>query len=436
MTPIKRRLLYIFRNSLLRLRISWDHGKMLTISVGYHVDKIDAKGKIKWDGSRCVRNTTHGEDKVPAAIINKVLEQLENRVDEAFLKFESIDIIPSIQQLKSVINPTQVKSNDLGSLIKEYRSEQSVLNQWSERTKRLVKQSLDNVLELYGENCKLDSIDENGLVKLINYMTTKPCFKMKHDDEDPEKKIGLSNNTINRYMSFIRSFARWTIEKGYCKESALLKKSKYLKTVNLPVIFLTMDELERFMSVELTPAKREVAEAFCFCCFTGLRYSDLSDLRWSQVKESYIEIVTKKTHDRITIELNNFSKEILSKKIRGNDEDKVFYVINNADFNKAVKEIAKKAKIEDPVKIVTYSGAERITTTLPKWHYITSHTPRKTFVTNALSLGISPTIVMKWTGHKNFKAMKPYVDIVSKAKQKNMELFNEIGYKSESKDIL
>lgn len=43
---------------------------------------------------------------------------------------------------------------------------------------------------------------------------------------------------------------------------------------------------------------------------------------------------------------------------------------------------------------------------------------------------------MKWTGHKNFKAMKPYIDIVSKAKQKNMELFNEIGYKSESKDTI
>lgn len=409
---------------------------MLTISVGYHVDKTDAKGKLKWDGSRCVRNTTHGEDKVPAATINKVLEQLEDKIDSAFLKFESIDIIPTVQQLKSVISPTQVKSNDLGALIKEYRAEQSVLNQWSERTKRLVKQSLDNLLELFGENCKLDNIDENGLVKLINYMTTKPCFKMKHDDVDPEKKIGLSNNTINRYMSFIRSFARWAIEKGYCKESALLKKSKYLKTVNMPVIFLTMDELERFMSVDMTPVKREFAEAFCFCCFTGLRYSDLSDLRWSQVKDSCIEIVTKKTHDLITIELNNFSKEILSKKIRGNDEDKVFYVTNNADFNKAVKEIAKKAKIEDPVKIVTYSGAERITTTLPKWHYITSHTPRKTFVTNALSLGISPTIVMKWTGHKNFKAMKPYIDIVSKAKQKNMELFNEIGYKSESKDTI
>ena len=314
MTPIKRRLLYIFRNSLLRLRISWDRGKMLTISVGYHVDKTNAKGKLKWDGSRCVRNTTHGEDKVPAATINKVLEQLEDKIDSAFLKFESIDIIPTVQQLKSVISPTQVKSNDLGALIKEYRAEQSVLNQWSERTKRLVKQSLDNLLELFGENCKLDNIDENGLVKLINYMTTKPCFKMKHDDVDPEKKIGLSNNTINRYMSFIRSFARWAIEKGYCKESALLKKSKYLKTVNMPVIFLTMDELERFMSVDMTPVKREFAEAFCFCCFTGLRYSDLSDLRWSQVKDSCIEIVTKKTHDLITIELNNFSKEILSKK--------------------------------------------------------------------------------------------------------------------------
>lgn len=426
MTPIKRKLLYIFRGTLLRLRITWDHGKTLTLSVGYHVDRVDTKGKAKWDGSRCIRNTTHGEEKVPASIINKVLEQLEEKIDKSFYVFEQKDCIPKAKDLKDILNPASKDQLTLDELIKKYMAEQSVLNQWSDRTKRSVKQALDNLLAVFGKNKKIDVITDEDLVKLMNYMLTKKCFEQKYEGEKPVIKTGLSNTTINRYMIFIRSFAKWAQDKRYCEDTKLLIKSKNLSSPNQPVIYLTMEELKRFRSVTLTPAKQEISDAFYFGCFTGLRYSDLADLRWNQIKDDYIEIVTKKTHDLLTIQLNKFSSEILSKRVRGSDNDKVFYIINNSDFNKGVKQIAKEAKIDTPIKIVSYCGNERITKTLPKWHYITSHTPRKTFVTNALSLGIPVPIVMKWTGHKTFKAMRPYIDVVSSAQQKNMDLFNSI----------
>ena len=46
-----------------------------------------------------------------------------------------------------------------------------------------------------------------------------------------------------------------------------------------------------------------------------------------------------------------------------------------------------------------------------KWEMIGSHVSRRTFVCNALMLGISPNIVMKWTGHSDYKSMRPYIDI-------------------------
>lgn len=426
MTPIKRRLLYIFRGTLLRLRITWDHGKSLTVSVGYHVERTDSKGKAKWDGERCLRNTTHGEDKVPASVINKILEQLEEKINSIFYSYELKDAIPEIDELKECLKPSKKKRHTLETLIKEYRTEQSVLNQWSERTKRSVKQALDNLLLVFGKDKKLDIVTDEDIVNLMNFMITKECFDQKHDGEDPVRKSGLSNTTINRYMIFIRTFAKWAQEKGYCEDTKLLRKVKNLSTPDFPVIYLTMEELKRFRSVDLTPAKQEISDAFYFGCFSGLRFSDLAGLRWSQVKESHIEIVTKKTHDLLIIQLNKFSSDILSKRIRGKEDDKVFHIINNADFNKGVKMIAKSAGIDSPVKIVSFSGSKRIEKTLPKWNYITSHTPRKTFVTNALSLGIPVPVVMNWTGHKTFKAMKPYIDIVSSAKQRNMDLFNNI----------
>ena len=55
---------------------------------------------------------------------------------------------------------------------------------------------------------------------------------------------------------------------------------------------------------------------------------------------------------------------------------------------------------------------------------MTTHVGRKTFICNSLMLGIAPQIVMKWTGHSDYAAMKPYIEIADKAKEDAMSLFD------------
>ena len=66
----------------------------------------------------------------------------------------------------------------------------------------------------------------------------------------------------------------------------------------------------------------------------------------------------------------------------------------------------------------------RLTSLQPKWELAGTHTGRRTFIVNALSLGITPNIVMKWTGHSDYKAMKPYIDIVDSIKASEMSKMN------------
>ena len=40
-----------------------------------------------------------------------------------------------------------------------------------------------------------------------------------------------------------------------------------------------------------------------------------------------------------------------------------------------------------------------------------------------LSSGIPPQVVMKWTGHCDYKSMKPYIDIAGKTKSDAMNTF-------------
>ena len=61
----------------------------------------------------------------------------------------------------------------------------------------------------------------------------------------------------------------------------------------------------------------------------------------------------------------------------------------------------------------------------PKNAKIGTHAGRRTFICFALSSGIPPQVVMKWTGHSDYKSMKPYIDIAESAKKDAIKKMEE-----------
>ena len=88
--------------------------------------------------------------------------------------------------------------------------------------------------------------------------------------------------------------------------------------------------------------------------------------------------------------------------------------------NVMLKECALLAGIKTPITLVSYRGSKRVEESVPKWKAVTTHCARRTFVVNSLRLGIPAEVIMKWTGHSDFTAMKPYVAIVDELKKENM----------------
>ena len=169
-----------------------------------------------------------------------------------------------------------------------------------------------------------------------------------------------------------------------------------------------------------------VRDVFCFCCFTSLRYSDVANLKKQNVFPGYIQITTVKTADTLKIELNKYASSILKKyKRQSFPRERVLPVLSNQRMNEYLKEMAEIIGLNSPETVTYYKGNERIDEVYPKWQLIGTHTGRRTFICNALMLGIAPQIVMKWTGHSDYKAMKPYIDIADKAKADAMKLFDK-----------
>jgi integrase len=91
-------------------------------------------------------------------------------------------------------------------------------------------------------------------------------------------------------------------------------------------------------------ALERVRDVFLFCCFTGLRYSDVAKLKRSDVKKGFIKVVTQKTVDGLIIELNKYSQAILDKyKEIKFPKDKALPVISNEKSDEHLKRLGQVA---------------------------------------------------------------------------------------------
>lgn len=262
------------------------------------------------------------------------------------------------------------------------------------------------------------------------------------------KNEGLTNRTIAKKLALLRWFLTWAARKGYIERVCSYKP--VIKLIKRPVIYLTPKELMRLYNyqipangtkvtlrtaegkeyektVEDAAALAKTRDLFSFCAFTSLRYSDMAKLRRSDITEDGITVTMKKTRDRVTIELNDISRAILEK-YKGQEfpQGLALPVISNQKMNDYLKVLCELCGINDPVNMDYYKAGKRVSEVLPKYELIGTHAGRRTFIVFALTMGIDPAIVMKWTGHNDYQAMRPYIDIVGAAKAKAMDKFNHI----------
>ena len=257
--------------------------------------------------------------------------------------------------------------------------------------------------------------DIDGLLSYMEYMS---------------KIENMKNSTVDKQFDFLKWFLRWTLTKRYHDVNDFETFRPKLKKTQNKVVFLTKDELEKlrkFVAPDDRKNLERVRDVFLFQCRTGLRHSDVFNLRRCDVHDDYIDVTTVKTNDTLRIELNEQSKSILDRYRKYLfDKDKALPVISLQKMNDSLHELCRLAGIDERVRKTYYRGKERIDEIKPKWELVGTHTGRRTFICHALSMGIPAEVVMKWTGHSDYKAMRPYIDVVDEIKARSMKKFDNL----------
>lgn len=336
------------------------------------------------------------------------------------------------QYLKTTANFLEDKYNELDILKKRITVE--ILKQ--ELDKRFNTGNGNDLFDRFEEFLKTSVNDKTQstirrhrttLSRLKEYCSKKNC-SLSFDDIDLNfderfkdfliNDVKLTNNTVSKHYKTLKAFLNWATLRGYNTNHEFQKLKA--KQAEGEIYFLKWEELMRVFELEINNPKLErVRDLFCFGCFTGLRFSDIVNLKQDNVNNDTIQIQTLKTKGKTTIPLNQFSRMIYEK-YKSDETYMLFQSISNQKMNAYLKELGKIAEINEPVQIIRYRGAERIEKIVPKYEVLTSHVARKTFITNAMIKGMSTEVIMDITTHNSYKSFQRYFKIVEDHKKEQM----------------
>ena len=222
-------------------------------------------------------------------------------------------------------------------------------------------------------------------------------------------KSAISLNTAGSHIKRLKVILNEAEASGFPVNPEF--KSKYFAKLSEEAenIALTESELEEIQNLDLSKdiGLDLVRDLFVIGCNTGLRFSDFSTLKPSDISGNMIRITQQKTKGKVTIPVHVVVQKILDKY-----NGVLPASISNQKTNEKLKEIGKKVKLlEAKESKTTTKGGKKVTVVLHRWQMLSTHTARRAFATIQYNKGVPSITIMGITGHKTEKDFLNYIKV-------------------------
>ena len=220
------------------------------------------------------------------------------------------------------------------------------------------------------------------------------------------RNLGKNQNTTGKHLRQLRTLTNEAINDGYMPADAYPFRKFKIKIQKAQKPFLTPDELGKLERLHLEDVRQQhILDAFLFCCYTGLRFSDFRTLTTSNIvpinRKKWLCVKMQKTNIEIKLPLELlFEGKALDIIDKYETIEQMASIPINADTNKILVEIAEKSKI--------------------KKHF-TFHTARHTCATLLIHQGVAITTVQKLLGHTSVKTTEIYSEVLSSTIVKDLK---------------
>ena len=211
---------------------------------------------------------------------------------------------------------------------------------------------------------------------------------------------GYHINTIAKHMKHLKRHVNIAINKEYIEIQKYAFRKYKIKTIENKHTHLVPEELERLENLILSDRYvklQKSLDAFLFCCYAGMRYSDFINLSSENIvdinQETWLIYKSVKTGTEVRLPLYLlFSGKGITilNKYKDNLED-FFHLRDNSNINK------------DLIIITRLAGLSK---------RISFHMRRHTNATLLIYNGINITTVQKLLGHKSVKTTQIYTNVM------------------------
>ena len=210
-----------------------------------------------------------------------------------------------------------------------------------------------------------------------------------------EKGNGI--NTVAKHLRQLRTLVNEAINQGYIHADAYPFRKYKIKQEKGRHEFLTPDELKKLENLEINDRKlRHVLDAFLFCCYVGLRFSDFCQL----IPANFIRVNGKKWLHFKSVKTGIELRLPLHLLFEG----KALSIMDKYDITEFAN-LGSNSETNKVLAVIT--GMARI-----KKH-VTYHTARHTCATLLIHQGVPITTVQRLLGHTSVKTTEVYSEILS-----------------------
>jgi len=244
-------------------------------------------------------------------------------------------------------------------------------------------------------------IDINFYNRFVEYLQNPIITKDKSGKETVIKKA-FTQNSVGKYIKILKMM----INESNSTESDI--SNFHVFTEEVDNVYLNEDELQKLKDCDLSKNHHldRVRDWFLLLCWTGCRFSDLSKITKTDIKDKFITFRQQKTNAKVTIPLHPIVLDILKKY-----DFEMPSPITNQKFNDYIKEVSQLAGIDEKETFTRTSGGKLVNETKPKFELITSHTGRRSFCTNMYKRGLPTLMIMSISGHKTEKSFLKYIKV-------------------------
>lgn len=219
------------------------------------------------------------------------------------------------------------------------------------------------------------------------------------------------HNTTTKYLLNFKKIIRIALAKGWMKKDPFAQVHFHFEPVERE--FLEKQELKVLLNKEITiPRLAQVRDIFCFCCLTGLAFTDVQQLKAEHLVADihgkvWIRKARQKTKNMCNIPLLDEAQKIID---RYKDHPYcqthgvLLPVCSNQKMNSYLKELADICGIRKN---------------------LSTHCARHTFATLTLASGATIDNVAKMLGHANVNMTRRYAKVLDSAIMHDMEVVAE-----------